>query len=59
MELDNGSENSETPEQRNISAAPNVPRLIRPICRTRKKVEKLLMTVNIMQTRRNKGIKKK
>ena len=59
MELDNGSEDSETPEQRNVSAALNVPGLIWPIHRTRKKVEKPLMTVNMMETRRNKGIKKK
>jgi len=31
MELDNGSEDSETPEWRNVSAAPNVPGLIQPI----------------------------
>jgi len=59
MELDNGSEDSETPEQRNVSAAPNVPRLIWSIRRSKKKAEKTLMTVNIMETRRNNGIKKK
>jgi len=59
MELDNGSEDSETPEVRNVSMAPNVPGLIRPIRRSKKKVEKMLLTVNIMETRRNKGIKKK
>ena len=31
MEVDNGSEDSETTEQRNVSAAPNVPGLIQPI----------------------------
>jgi hypothetical protein len=30
-ELDNSSEDSETPEVRNVSAAPNVPGLIQPI----------------------------
>jgi len=59
MELDNGSEQSETPELRNVSAAPNVPGLIRLILRSKKKVEKALLTVNIMETRRNNGIKKK
>jgi len=59
MELHNGIEDSETLEQRNVSAALNVPGLIRPIQRSKKKVEKMLMTVNIMETRRNKGIKKK
>jgi hypothetical protein len=42
-----------------VSAAPNVPGLIRPIRQSKKKVEKALVTVNIMETRRNKGIKKK
>jgi len=41
-----------------VSAAPNVPGLIRPILRSKKKVEKALLTVNIMEMRRNKGIKK-
>jgi hypothetical protein len=59
MEWDNGSEDSQSPEQWNVSAIPNVPRLIWPMRRRKKKVEKGLMTVNIMKTRRNKGIKKK
>jgi hypothetical protein len=59
MELDNGSEESETPELRNVSAAPNVPGLIRPILPSEKKGEKALLTVNMMETRRNQGIKKK
>jgi len=59
MDLDNGSEVSETLEVRNVSVAPNVPGLIRPIRQSNKKVEQALVTVNIMETRRNKGIKKK
>jgi hypothetical protein len=59
MQLDNASEDSETPEQQNGSAAPNVPGWIRPIHRIKKIVELLLMKVNIMETRRNKGIKNK
>jgi hypothetical protein len=59
MELDNGSEESETPELQSVSAAPNVPGLIRPILRSKKKVEKTLLTVNILEMRRNKGIKQK
>jgi len=42
-----------------VSAAPNVPGLIRPLRQSKKKVEKVLLTVNIMEMRRNKGIKKK
>jgi len=59
IELDNGSEYSETPQQRNVSVALNVPRLIGPIRRSKTKAEKALMTINIIETRRNKGIKKK
>jgi hypothetical protein len=59
MELDNGSEVSQTLEVRNVSAAPNVPGLIRPIQQSMKKVEKPLVTVNIMETQRNKENKKK
>jgi len=40
-----------------VSAALNVPGLIGPTRQSKKKVEKVLMTVNIMETRRNKGIK--
>jgi hypothetical protein len=36
MELVNCSEDSETPEQRNVSAAPDFPRFVRPIHRTTK-----------------------
>jgi hypothetical protein len=42
---------------RNVSAAPNVPGLIQPIWRSKKMVEKALRIVNIMETRRNTGIK--
>jgi len=58
-ELDNGSDVSETLEVRNASAATNVPGLIWPIRQSKKKVEKALVTVNIMEMRRNKGIRKK
>jgi len=53
LELGKGSEVSETLEVRNVSAAPNVPGLIRPMRQSKKKVEKALVMVNIMQMRRN------
>jgi hypothetical protein len=59
MELDNGSEVSETLEVRNVSAAPNIPGLIRPIRQSKKKGGMAVLTVNIMETSRNKGIKNK
>jgi hypothetical protein len=59
MELDHGSEDSETLEQQNVRAALNVPRVTQPIRRRMKKVEKASMTVNIMETSTNTEIKKK
>ena len=59
MEVHNGSEDSETPEQQIVSASPNVPGLFRPMRQAKKMDEMALMTVNIMQARRNMGLKKK
>jgi hypothetical protein len=39
IELDNGSEDFETPEQRNINDITNVPGMIRPIRQTKKIIE--------------------
>jgi len=59
MELDNNSEDAEPPKQGNVIAAPNVPKLIWPIQWSKKKAEKALITLDIMEKRRNTGIKKK
>jgi len=59
MLLDNGHEDSETPEQQNVSAVPNIPGLIQPIRGLKKMAAKVSMMVNIMGTMRNTGIKKK
>jgi len=59
LELDNASEDSETPEQQNFSTIEIVSGLIRPIQQTHKNVTKEFMTVNIMDMRRNNGIKKR
>jgi hypothetical protein len=56
-EQTNGIEDQATPEQRNVSIARNVPRLIWPSRRSKKKSEKWLVTVSTMETRRNKGNK--
>jgi hypothetical protein len=42
-----------------VSAAPNVPGLIRPIRHSKKNVEKALLMVNMMEMRRNKWTKQK
>jgi hypothetical protein len=59
MKQDNSIENPEYLEQRDVSAAPNVPRLIQPTQKSNRQAEKVLMTVNAIETRRNKGVKKR
>ena len=59
MEQDNTIQDPESPEQRNVSAAPNVPGLIRPTQKSKRHAEKVLVTVNTIEMRRNKGVKKK
>jgi len=59
IEQDNSIEDLECPEQRDVSATPNVPGLIRPTRKSERQAEKVLMTVNAIETRRNKGVKKK
>jgi len=59
IEQDNRVEDTECPEQRDVSVAPNVPRLIRPTWKSKRQAEKVLMTVNAIEMRRYKGVKKK
>ena len=58
-ELDNSIHVLESPEQQDVSAAPNVPRLIQPSKRSQKTAEKRIVTVSARETKRNKGTKKK
>jgi len=58
-EYNTGIEDPECPEQQDVSAAPNVPRLVRPTRKSKRQAEKVLVTVNAVETRRNKGGKKK
>jgi len=55
----NGIEDPECPEGQDVSAGPNVPRLVRPTRKSKRQAEKVLVTVNAVETRRNKGGKKK
>jgi len=55
----NGTEDPECPEQQDVSAAPNVPGLVWPTRNSKRQAEKVLVTVNAVETRRNKGGKKK
>jgi hypothetical protein len=52
-------EDPECPEQQDVSATPNVPRLVRPTRKSKREAQKDLMTVNAAEKGRNKGGKKK
>jgi hypothetical protein len=57
MELENCIEDPGTPEQRDMSAAPKVTRLIGLTQRSMKSGKQLLMMVNTVERRRNMGNK--
>jgi len=59
IEHNNGIEDAECPEQQDVSAPPNVPGLVRPTRKSKRHAEKALVMVNAVETRRNKGGKKK
>jgi len=59
IELDNGIQDPESPGQKDVSAAPNVLGFIRPTQKSMKMAEMGLVMANSMETRRNKGNKKK
>jgi hypothetical protein len=59
IEHNNGIEDPECPEQQDVSAAQNVPRLVRPTRKSKRHGEKVLVMVNAVETRRNKAGKKK
>jgi len=53
------SNNLECPEQGDVSATPNVPRKIRPPCKSKREAEMVFVMVNAIDTRRNTGVKNK
>jgi hypothetical protein len=59
MEQDNTIEDSEFPEQRDVSAARNVPGLFHPTWKSKRQAEQQLGTVNAIEMRRSKGVKQK
>jgi len=59
IQQDNSVQDLECPEQRDLCAVQNVPRLIRPTQKSNRQAENVLMTVNAIETKRNKGVKKK
>jgi len=54
-----GIEDPECLEQHDASAVPNVPRLVWPTRKSKRQAGMVLMTVNAVETQRNKGGKKK
>jgi len=59
IEHNNGIEDPECSEQQDVSAPPNVPGLVRPTRKSKRQAEKVLVTVNAVETRSNKAGKKK
>jgi len=59
IEHNNSIADRECPEQQDVSAAPSVPGLVRPSWKSKRQAENVLVTVNAVETRRNKGGKKK
>jgi hypothetical protein len=57
IEQGNGIEDTECPEQRDVSAIPNVPGLIWPTRKSKRQAEKGIVTTNAIETRRTKGVK--
>ena len=59
IEQDNSIYYTEYPEQLDVSASPNVPGFILPTRKLKRQAEKVLMTINAIETRRDKGVKKR
>ena len=58
IEHNNGIEDPEYPVQQQVSAVLNVPRLVQPTGKSKRQVEKGLVMIKAVETRRNKGVKK-
>jgi len=54
---DNGIEDPDCPELRDVSATPDVPRLIRQTWKSQRQAETVLMTIKAIEMWRNKGVK--
>jgi len=59
VKLDRAIQDAESPEKQDVNAAPIVPGLSRPTWRRHKQGEKVSMTINAIDMRRNKGNTKK
>jgi len=59
IEHNNGIEDPECPEQQDVGAAPDLHGFVRPTRKSTRQAEKVLVTVNAVETRRNKEMKTK
>jgi hypothetical protein len=59
IENNNCIEHPECPEQQDVSTAPNVSGLVQPTQKSKRQAEKILLSVNAVETRTNKAGKKK
>jgi hypothetical protein len=59
IEHNNFINDPECPEQQDVSTMPNVPGLVPLARKSKKQAETVFVTVNAVETRRNKGGKKK
>jgi len=58
-EHNNCIKDPECPEQQDVSAVPDAHRLVRPTGKSNGQAEKVLVMINVVETRRNSGGKKK
>jgi hypothetical protein len=59
IDPNNGIEDPEWPEQQNVSTAPKECGLVRPTRKSKRQAKKMLVTINVVETQRNSGGKKK
>ena len=59
IEQNNGIKDPECPEQQDVNAVSNVPRLVRPTRKSKRQAEKVFVMVNAVEIQRNKGGEKK
>jgi len=57
IEQNNGIKDMEYPERQDVCAAAIIPGLVRQIRKSKRQAEKVLVTVNAIETRRNKEVK--
>jgi len=58
IEHNNGIEDPECPAQQDVSAAPNVPELVRPTRKSKSQAEMVFVTVNAIEMSRKNALKK-